>query len=174
MVDGKNFSLIYNITSAERKGTEVKYIDILEAILENDKSTTAPRGKKNDDKLRLTAMVQLCLFPMILDLNHNNGGVRHWDASQKAVYGLNQKMFEGQFKNRVKLDFFVNTLNFFKFHFKTGKGEGVLNRAYSKLPRDQRPQLWCGKVPIGTQSMQGHWKGAWSECPLFWIGSNER
>ena len=145
------------------RGSGVNYVDIFEALLESDKFTTPKAGRRSKEKLRVTAMVQLCLSPMILDLKHNDGGLCHWDASQKAVYSFGERMFEGTYKNRIKLDFFVNTLNFFKFHFKTGNGEGILNEAYSKLPRDLRPQMWCGKVPIGTLTMQGRWKGTWSK-----------
>jgi len=164
---GKNFNIIYEITNRQGKSDGVHTIDILEALFEYDSSTVAPRGMKRSEKAKSIAMVQLCLLPIILDLEHNSRGTCHWDSSQRVVYDLSQKMFEGQYKSRVKLDFFLNTLNFFKFHLKTGNGEGILNEAYSKLGRRQCPQLWYGKVPIATQNMQGHWKGTWSICILL-------
>ncbi|KAA8577057.1 hypothetical protein EYC84_007068 [Monilinia fructicola] len=51
--------------------------------------------------------------------------------------------------------------NFFKFHLKAGKGEGLLAHAYADLPQAQCPQPWLGQLKPGTQQLGTHWKGAY-------------
>lgn len=147
------------------RGSGHNYIDVLDSLLEPDDFVTAPSVAGRRKKLKLMGMVQLCLLPMILDLQHNNAPLVHWDSSQRYVYSHHGEMqlFKGFYRNHINIKLLVNTLNYFKFHLKVANGEGILSNAYAKLASSQRPQMWIGKVPVGTQDMKGHWKGVASK-----------
>jgi len=158
MVVGKNLDYIRKLVSNPSSRT---YKDILDCLLEGD-FTHRPRGEIASQKSKAAnlAMVQLCLAPMILGRGTSMTPVHHFDASQRVVYSNSRApLFKGKYKSQVNIDVLLNTLNFFKFHLKAGNGEGLLNDAYSRLDADQLPQMWAGKIPVGTQPLSGHWKG---------------
>lgn len=161
MVVGKNLEYIRKMTS-DPQG--VRYIDVLDSILEED-FTICPRGENRSGRVKAATlvMIQLCLSPIILDPNCCTSPVFHFDVSQKLVYSTTKApLFKGRYKSQINIDLLVNTLNFFKFHLKAGNGEGVLGDAYHRLDADQLPQMWAGEIPTGTHALAGNWKGATS------------
>lgn len=158
MIVGKNLEYIRKLTCLPEA---VPHVNVLYNILEED-FTIRARGESGSEKEKaaMMAMIQLCLSPIILGRDTCTSAIFHFDYSQKVVYSNSSvPLFKNKFKSQVNTDLVLNTLNFFKFHLKAGAGEGLMGDAYRRLDEDQLPQMWAGKIPVGTQPLSGHWKG---------------
>lgn len=116
----------------------------------------------------LVLLIQLCLTWLSLDPRYCKTTISHFDSSQLEVYAPpnRQPIFLGPWKNDLNVRWCLHAANFFKFHLKAEKGEGLLAHAYADLHPSQLPQPWLGKLKSGTQKLGSHWRGAYckSRC----------
>ncbi|KAG9229193.1 hypothetical protein BJ875DRAFT_524071 [Amylocarpus encephaloides] len=157
-VQGKNLTKLINHVSNEGQDN---FIDIIDSILNTDHNFHPTKIVSADQDNTLIFVVQLALTPLSLLPNICDASVSHIDLSQGQVYATThaQPVFTGKWKHYINVHWLLHTVNFFKFHFKSG-GEGVMAHAYKDLPADQYPQFWTGRVKAGTQQLGQFWKGS--------------
>ncbi|KAB8302162.1 hypothetical protein EYC80_005609 [Monilinia laxa] len=122
------------------------------------------------DSNTLVLLIQLCLTWISWDRRYCTNTISHFDLSQLEAYAspVRQPIFLGKRKNDLNVRWCLHVANFFKFHLKAGKGEGLLAHAYADLPQTQCPQPWLGQLQPGTQQLGSHWKGAY-----FYVNADE-
>ncbi|KAJ8069790.1 hypothetical protein OCU04_000206 [Sclerotinia nivalis] len=115
-------------------------------------------------------LIQLCLTSISWDPRYCTNTISQFDLSQLEVYAspARQPLFLGRWKGDLNVRWCLHVANFFKFHLKAGKGEGLLAHAYADLHQSQLPQPWLGRLKSGTQQLGSHWKGAY-----FYIDADE-
>lgn len=169
IVDGLNLSFIRRMISAEGGG---KFVDIIDAVLKTEGALDSwGRTKKLvTEKIKgsLLYVIQLILTPLSLHPDICNGKVSHFDVSQSQAYATSntQPIFVGKVLQDINLLWLLHTINFFKFHFKTGHGEGIIAHDYAVIERDQYVQPWVGHIKTGTQPLSRFWKGAYSKFKI--------
>ncbi|ESZ96283.1 hypothetical protein SBOR_3338 [Sclerotinia borealis F-4128] len=141
-------------------------IDIIDSICKTDNDWnlyTVCSVNCPSDSNTLLLLIQLCLTSISWDPRYCKNTISHFDLSQFEVYAspAKQPLFVGKWKNDLNVRWCLHAANFFKFHLKAGKGEGLLAHAYSDLPGSQLPQPWLGRLKSGTQQLGSHWKGAY-------------
>ncbi|KFY51008.1 hypothetical protein V496_09025 [Pseudogymnoascus sp. VKM F-4515 (FW-2607)] len=112
----------------------------------------------------LPMVIKLCFVHLILHPDFCNIRTNVFLASQEQVYTCLTKepLFLGKNKYQINMPWLLHAVNFFKFHFKTPDGEGILAHMYQQLDKDELPKAWTGKVRSGTQKLGPHWKGAFT------------
>lgn len=142
---------------------EVKFVDILEAILNTDVNVFPERMWTAEDEF-LIQVIQLCLTSLILQPDFSLS-IRHFELSQALVYAspYSSSLFTSTWKYRLNVKVALYTVNFFRFHLKHCGGEGLLAEEYLELDAKQRPQPWLGKLKCQTEPLGSHWKGAYSK-----------
>ncbi|TGO31904.1 hypothetical protein BHYA_0383g00040 [Botrytis hyacinthi] len=115
-------------------------------------------------------LIQLCLTSISWDPRYCTNTISQFDLSQLEVYAppARQPLFLGKWKGDLNVRWCLHVANFFKFHLKAGKGEGLLAHAYAELEQSQLPQPWLGRLKSGTQKLGSHWKGAY-----FYVNPDE-
>ncbi|TEY36652.1 hypothetical protein BOTCAL_0545g00040 [Botryotinia calthae] len=115
-------------------------------------------------------LIQLCLTSISWDPRYCTNTTSQFDLSQLEVYAppARQPLFLGKWKGDLNVRWCLHVANFFKFHLKAGKGEGLLAHAYAELEQSQLPQPWLGRLKSGTQKLGSHWKGAY-----FYVNTDE-
>ncbi|TGO20327.1 hypothetical protein BPAE_0309g00040 [Botrytis paeoniae] len=115
-------------------------------------------------------LIQLCLTFISWDPRYCTNTISQFDLSQLEVYAppARQPLFLGKWKGDLNVRWCLHVANFFKFHLKAGKGEGLLAHAYAELEQSQLPQPWLGRLKSGTQKLGSHWKGAY-----FYVNPDE-
>lgn len=110
-------------------------------------------------------VIRLCFIHLLLHPQICNIKTNVFLASQEQVYKcfIEAPLFLGRNKNEINILWFLHTANFFKFHFKTHDGEGILAHMYQQLEKAELPMAWPGKLKGGTQKLGPYWKGAFSE-----------
>jgi hypothetical protein len=197
VVDGLNLSFIRDMITNRGDGKFVDIIDSIlntEGALNSkwgsNKLITASKPGS------LVYVVQLALTPISLHPDYCNGKVSHFDVSQTQVSQLSkcsttretlsttifgnadseiqayatakaQPIFVGKVLQDINVRWLLHTVNFFKFHFKTGRGEGIIADDYASFERDQYLQPWVGLIKAGTQPLGRFWKGAHSKSALL-------
>ena len=111
-------------------------------------------------------VIKLCFVHLLLHPDICNAKTSIFLASQEEVYKCftETPLFGGKNKYEINLPWLLHAANFFKFHFKTPDGEGILAHMYQQLEKSELPMAWTGKLKSGTQKLGPHWKGAFSEC----------
>lgn len=111
-------------------------------------------------------LIQLCLTSISWDPRYCTNTTSQFDLSQLEVYAPpeRQPLFLGKWKDDLNVRWCLHVANFFKFHLKAQKGEGLLAHAYAELEQSQLPQPWLGRLKSGTQKLGSHWKGAYCKC----------
>ncbi|TVY81499.1 hypothetical protein LSUE1_G004411 [Lachnellula suecica] len=163
IVDGLNMGYIRGMIA---NNNAPKFVDIISSILN---TPGALDGMGGSHKIvtatkpgSLVYVVQLALTPISLHPDHCNFKVAHFDISQAQVYATSkaQPIFVGKVKQDINVRWLLHTVNFFKFHFKSGASEGIISDEYAALEHDQYPQPWIGLIKAGTQPLGRFWKGA--------------
>ncbi|KFZ08049.1 hypothetical protein V502_09571 [Pseudogymnoascus sp. VKM F-4520 (FW-2644)] len=118
-----------------------------------------PPGQKS-----LTMVIKLCFVHLVLHPDICNTKTSIFLASQEQVYKCftETPLFRGKNKYEINLPWLLHAANFFKFHFKTPDGEGILAHMYQQLEKGELPMAWTGKLKSGTQKLGPHWKGAFT------------
>ncbi|KAF7959187.1 hypothetical protein EAE96_002702 [Botrytis aclada] len=139
-------------------------IDIVDAIAKtrNDWNLKAICSVDSNANTRVL-LIQLCLTSISWDPRYCTNTISQFDLSQLEVYAppARQPLFLGKWKGDLNVRWCLHVANFFKFHLKAGKGEGLLAHAYAELEQSQLPQPWLGRLKSGTQKLGSHWKGAY-------------
>ncbi|TAQ86739.1 hypothetical protein B7494_g4941 [Chlorociboria aeruginascens] len=164
IVQGKNLEYIRKLLSRDPPGRDYEYTDILEAVLNTENNWNMESLVTARSEGSLVLIIQLCLTSLSLDPQSCNTKVSHFDLSQAEVYTCpnDQPIFMGAGKQDLNVRWLLHVVNFFKFHFKAAKGEGILSHAYRDLAPEEVPQPWIGKLKEGTQQLGSHWKGAYA------------
>ncbi|KAF7894650.1 uncharacterized protein EAF01_010100 [Botrytis porri] len=146
-------------------------IDIIDSIgkTRNDWDLKAVCSVDSNVNTRVL-LIQLCLTSISWDPRYCTNTISQFDLSQLEVYAppARQPLFLGKWKGDLNVRWCLHVANFFKFHLKAGKGEGLLAHAYAELEQSQLPQPWLGRLKSGTQKLGSHWKGAY-----FYVNPDE-
>ncbi|OBT54978.1 hypothetical protein VE04_05299 [Pseudogymnoascus sp. 24MN13] len=135
--------------------------------------------KKPTRQERLAMVVRLCFIHLLLHPQICNIKTNVFLASQEQVYKcfIEAPLFLGRNKNEINILWFLHAANFFKFHFKTPDGEGILAHMYEQLDKSELPMAWSGKLKSGTQKLGPYWKGAFTflheeDLEVYRLGEN--
>lgn len=170
MIVSRNFDYIRDYVSFVSGTTHTgNMVDIIDSICKTDNNWNFKKVNSVDSSLdsnTLVLLIQLCLTWISWDPRYCTNTISHFDLSQLEVYAspARQPVFLGRWKTDLNVRWCLHVANFFKFHLKAGKGEGLLAHAYSDLHRNQLPQPWLGRLKPGTQQLGSHWKGAYCKC----------
>ncbi|KFY16136.1 hypothetical protein V491_05439 [Pseudogymnoascus sp. VKM F-3775] len=125
----------------------------------------------------LAKLIRLCFVHLLLHPHMCNIKTNIFLASQENVYKCftEAPLFLGKNKYEINTPWLLHAANFFKFHFKTPDGEGILAHMYQQLEKGELPRAWMGRLKNGTQKLGPHWKGAFTflhddELELFRLG----
>lgn len=113
----------------------------------------------------LAKLIRLCFVHLLLHPHMCNIKTNIFLASQENVYKCftEAPLFLGKNKYEINTPWLLHAANFFKFHFKTPDGEGILAHMYQQLEKGELPRAWTGRLKNGTQKLGPHWKGAFSK-----------
>jgi hypothetical protein len=171
LIVGRNLDYIREFVSYV-PGTRGNIVDIIDAILKTERfwnETSVCSVNASPDTLVM--VIQLCLTAISLDRRYCNNAVAQFDWSQYEAYASPQRqpVFLGRLKNDLNVLWCLHVVNFFKFHLKAKRGEGILAHKFDTLPQDQLPRAWVGRLQQGTQILSSHWKGSYSKCELIYL-----
>lgn len=141
----------------------IRGTDLLDNI--NGAGTTSSPKKKVLHSQALGLTVKLCFIHLILHPEICNLKSSIFHTSQEQAYKCfrDAPLFFGRNRYEINMPWLLHVATFFRFHFKTPDGEGILAHMYSQLETDELPRPWIGQIKSGTQVLGRHWKGAFSE-----------
>ncbi|TVY87547.1 hypothetical protein LAWI1_G006672 [Lachnellula willkommii] len=163
IVDGLNLRFIRSMITNKGDG---KFVDIIDSVLNTEGALNCKSGASKvitaNKTGSLVYIIQLALTPISLHPGYCNNKVSHFDVSQMHAYSTAkaQPIFVGKVLQDINVRWLLHTINFFKFHFKSGNGEGIIANDYALLEPDQYVQPWVGLIEAGTQPLGRFWKGA--------------
>lgn len=166
IVDGLNLRFIRSMITNKGDG---KFVDIIDSVLNTEGAlnckSVANKVITANKQGSLVYIIQLALTSISLHPGYCNNKVSHFDVSQMHAYSTAkaQPIFVGKVLQDINVRWLLHTINFFKFHFKSGNGEGILANEYALLEPDQYVQPWVGLIEAGTQPLGRFWKGAHSK-----------
>ncbi|TVY28683.1 hypothetical protein LHYA1_G002430 [Lachnellula hyalina] len=163
IVDGLNLRFIRSMITNKGDG---KFVDIIDSVLNTEGALNCKSGASKvitaNKPGSLVYVIQLALTPISLHPGYCNNRVTHFDVSQMHAYSTAkaQPIFVGKVLQDINVRWLLHTINFFKFHFKSSRGEGIIANDYALLEPDQYVQPWVGLIEAGTQPLGRFWKGA--------------
>ncbi|TVY34995.1 hypothetical protein LSUB1_G006947 [Lachnellula subtilissima] len=162
-VDGLNLRFIRSMITNKGDG---KFVDIIDSVLNTEGALNCKSGANKvitaNKPGSLVYVIQLALTPISLHPDYCNNRVSHFDVSQMHAYSTAkaQPIFVGKVLQDINVRWLLHTINFFKFHFKSSRGEGIIANDYALLEPDQYVQPWVGLIEAGTQPLGRFWKSA--------------
>ncbi|OBT69421.1 hypothetical protein VE03_01163 [Pseudogymnoascus sp. 23342-1-I1] len=162
IVRGLNHSFFVKYFQYICSDGRLKGTDFLDNIAGSTIDSPVKRGSWHLSPVAMA--IKLCFVHLFLHPNICNIRTTVFMASQEEVYRCltDVPLFLGRNKYQINMRWLLHAANFFKFHFKTPDGEGILTHMYQQLEKSELPMAWTGKLKGGTQTLGPHWKGAFT------------